>query len=230
MRRQHWGGDGSEEEPHVRPTRLRLEPEPRARGLHEWNLDAARDGRGAAPRPCARRAACARARGPGGRDGEPQDRRAGPRNARTAAAAALETEVARLEQEVALLVEAIAKGTAYDAIGRALAEKDRRLQAARAELAALVKQATVVAPRRLDAGDVQARLGELSEDLQQLDGDRTRLALQRIFSEIVVHPLRGSWEAGWRLEVHERPWEVLLPRGAMVVQQYGCGGAILVGP
>ena len=138
---------------------------------------------------------------------------------------ALETEVARLEREMARLVDALARGTAYDAISAALSEKDQRLKAARAELAGLAHPPALPPIPRLRAKDVIARLGKLWEDIRKLDGDQARLALRQFFGTIIVKPLRGSWAAGWRLELETRPWAVLLPRDA-VAQLHGCGGRI----
>jgi len=143
----------------------------------------------------------------------------------SAKVAALEAEVARLEQEVARLIDALARGAAYDAISVALAEKDGRLKAARAELAGLARPVALPRIPKLTAKDVTARLGRLWEDIRKLDGDRTRLALQQFFDGITVKPLRGAWENGWRLEMETRPWAVLLSRDA-VAQLHGCGGGI----
>lgn len=124
------------------------------------------------------------------------------------------------------LVDALARGTAYDAIQAALAAKDVRRAAAQAELEALTRPAArgAAAPL-LSSEDVQARLGALWDDVRKLDGDRTRMALARIFDGITVKPLRGgSWEAGWTLEMRTRP-QVGFPEGA-VVSIAGCGGRI----
>jgi site-specific DNA recombinase len=138
---------------------------------------------------------------------------------------ALESEVTRLEAEVSRLVEALAKGTAYEAISAALSEKDRRLKAARAELATLTRPTPLAKVPRVTVKDVTDRLQHLWEDVQALDGDRSRLALAQFFERITVTPLDGAWKRGWRLEMRTRP-PVVLPRGAMVAQIQSCGGRI----
>lgn len=137
---------------------------------------------------------------------------------------ALEAEITTLQAEVARLVDALARGTAYDTIAAALAEKDTRLKVAKAELEALTRPLATKVPKVTQA-DARARLGRLYEDVQKLDSDRARVALKQIFDSVVVRPLRGAWENGWRLEMKTRPWAVVLPRDA-VAHLHGCGGGI----
>jgi hypothetical protein len=126
---------------------------------------------------------------------------------------ALRAEVIQLEGEIAHLVDALAKGTAYEAIGAALAAKDRRMKDARAELAVLSAPSPSSVPK-LSTKDVTARLDRLWTEIKKLDGDQSRVALRQIFDGIVVKPLRGAWANGWTLEMRTRPWAVLLPRDA----------------
>ena len=137
---------------------------------------------------------------------------------------ALRAEVIQLEGEIAHLVEALARGTAYEAISAALATKDRRMKEARTELAVLSAPIPSSVPK-LSAKDVIARLGRLWTEIKKLDGDRTRLALRRIFDGIVVKPLRGAWANGWTLEMRTRPWAVLLPRDASELRLRMVAGA-----
>jgi hypothetical protein len=74
---------------------------------------------------------------------------------------------------------------------------------------------------------MRAKVTVLWREVEKLDGDKARLALQRIFDEIRVEPLDGNWQAGWKLKMKAHPWAVFAPKGEPgSLRIVGCGGRI----
>jgi hypothetical protein len=147
--------------------------------------------------------------------------RAGRSSARSRS---LRSEIAKLEREISRLVEALAGGRAYEAISGALAVRETRLAEAQAELESLEANAPDQSFQPWTAEDVAARLHRIWDDLGDLDPDKVRATLDRVFAGITLKPLQDDWSKGWALEMEARPWAIMLP--SKVVPKVGSGGPL----
>jgi hypothetical protein len=95
----------------------------------------------------------------------------------------LHAEAIQVEREMERLIALVEAGTAVEKVQAKLATKQARLTTIRAQVAAMTEPAPASELHTMTEADVRARLSNVWEEIKDLDPDRARLALGRIFEK-----------------------------------------------